>query len=124
MNQTSHSISEKNVNLARLDKGRYFAFAECRMHHQLPSSIGARAIVRGTDFGRSATNRAALVRNARTAYWATDARDLSFRRYRCDDMTSLLTTDNAHLFDSVTRSENLFLFHSAPLFDIGSLANL
>ena len=47
VNETPHTIREKNIDLARFNERRYFSFAKCRMHHGLAPAIGASAIVWG-----------------------------------------------------------------------------
>ena len=63
MNQTSDSIREQNVNLARFDDCRYLSCAERRMHHGFSAAIDVRSIVWCADFHRRPTREALLVGN-------------------------------------------------------------
>src|SRR5881396_1720377 len=107
-------MRKQDVNLARLNYRRYFTFAECRVDHCLAAAISARSIIGCAGFSRSATRCAALVRNARATYRATNPRDLPFLSDRSNDMTALFAASDAHLFDSISDRKNLFLFHTTP----------
>src|SRR6266496_5665590 len=114
MDQTSHSIREKNIDLARFDNRRYLSFAKRRVQHCLSPAIGARAIIRRARLGRCVARCAALIGDARVADRATDARNPSCLAQGRHNMPALLATSKARLLDSISDSENLFLDHFAP----------
>ena len=126
MDQTPHAIRKENVDLTRFDNRGYFALTERWMQHVLPSTVSAHAIVWSAHLDRRAARGAALMGHPRAAYRATYAGDLSLLAQGSHDVPALFTALYAHLLDSISNGEYLylFLFHSAPPFDTGRLGPL
>jgi len=117
MNKSSHAIREEYVDLAWLDDRRHFSHTKGWMHQRLSSTIGLGLIVRRACLtGRACAGRAstAFVRNARAAYWATDACNATFLGDGSDDMSALFTTGYAHLINSISHRKGLFLCCHIP----------
>jgi hypothetical protein len=111
VNEPSHSIGEQHIHFLRLDDGGDFALAKRWVRQGLALSISPRAVVRRSNFGRSAPHTAGLVRDARFADRTTNTRDSAGLRDRHNHVPSLFLAAGAHLFDSITDFENWFLFH-------------
>jgi hypothetical protein len=114
VNQASHAIREQNVHLPRFDNRRDLAFTKVRMQHCLPAAIRAGAIVWRENLVRSPARGAGFMGDPGVADGTAYPADSSCLGNRGDNVTTLFTTGDAHLFDSISDVENFLLFHNAP----------